>query len=181
MMIIASPAWLGSQVDEQNPFEGDDEAMAFAVKLAGLNLDHGTGGPFAALVLDGGGRIIGAGVNQVVPERSSVLHAEITAILVAQRTVGSHTLADAPGPCTLAASCDPCAMCLGATLWSGVRRLITGASGEDARRVGFDEGPVFRESWRYIEERGIEVRRGLRREEAAAVLDRYAREGGTVY
>ena len=72
-------------------------------------------------------------------------------------------------------------MCLGAILWSGVRRVICAATREDAMDVGFDEGPVFDESWRYLAERNVEVTHGLRRAEARAVLDHYVAKGGMLY
>jgi tRNA(Arg) A34 adenosine deaminase TadA len=72
-------------------------------------------------------------------------------------------------------------MCLGAILWSGVRRVVTGAAREDATRLGFDEGPVFPESYRYLEARGIRFDRHLLREEAREVLEEYRRRGGIVY
>jgi hypothetical protein len=50
----------------------------------------------------------------------------------------------------LATSCDPCAMCLGATLWSGVRHVRCGATRDDAMLLRFDEGPVFASSWAYL-------------------------------
>src|SRR3954462_5000499 len=81
----------------------------------------------------------------------------------------------------LVTSCEPCAMCLGATLWSGVRRLVYGATREDAARLQFDEGPVFPESYRYLESRGIEVVRGVLRDEAAEVLERYRAKSGPIY
>jgi tRNA(Arg) A34 adenosine deaminase TadA len=37
-------------------------------------------------------------------------------------------------------STEPCALCLGAIPWSGIRRLVCGARDEDARSIGFDEG-----------------------------------------
>jgi tRNA(Arg) A34 adenosine deaminase TadA len=72
-------------------------------------------------------------------------------------------------------------MCLGALLWSGVGRVVTGATGDDARSAGFDEGPVFPESYAYLERRGVEFVRGVRRDEARAVLESYVQRGGTVY
>jgi tRNA(Arg) A34 adenosine deaminase TadA len=72
-------------------------------------------------------------------------------------------------------------MCLGATLWSGVRRVVYGAAREDAARLNFEEGPVFPESYRYMEDRGIRIERGLLREEARAVLERYREKRGTIY
>ena len=81
----------------------------------------------------------------------------------------------------IATSCEPCAMCLGATLWSGVRRVVYGAAREDASVLGFDEGPVFPESYAYLEERGVSITRGVLRGEARAVLQRYRERQGTIY
>ncbi|KAL7546261.1 hypothetical protein ACHAWF_009595 [Thalassiosira exigua] len=78
-------------------------------------------------------------------------------------------------------SCEPCAMCLGATLWSGASRIVCGATKDDAQAVGFDEGPVFEESYRHLERSGVEVTRGVLREEAAGVLRRYGASAGIVY
>ncbi|MCK7474293.1 MAG: hypothetical protein MZV49_13640 [Rhodopseudomonas palustris] len=42
-------------------------------------------------------------------------------------------------------SSQPCLMCLGATLWSGVTRLTYGAAAADVTAIlGFDEGPLPR-------------------------------------
>jgi tRNA(Arg) A34 adenosine deaminase TadA len=72
-------------------------------------------------------------------------------------------------------------MCLGATLWSGVTRVVCGAHRDDARRLSFDEGPVFPESHAYLRERGIEIVDGVLREEANAVLELYCTRQGTIY
>jgi len=72
-------------------------------------------------------------------------------------------------------------MCLGATLWSGVRRLVCAAARDDATRLNFEEGPVFAQSYRYLEERGITIVRNVMRNEAVAVLEAYRTRGGHVY
>jgi tRNA(Arg) A34 adenosine deaminase TadA len=113
---------------------------------------------------------------------NSVLHAETLAIMLAQARLGTYALGSAPEESyALVTSCEPCAMCLGAALWSGVRALVSGAAREDATALGFDEGPVFAESWRYLEQRGIRTTRGVLREEAVAVLELYRATGGAIY
>ena len=176
---IALPEWVDGVVDWTRSYRDDEARMRLAVTLAAENVERGTGGPFGAVVVEEtSGRVVSVGMNRVVPESNSMLHAEVLGLMMAQRRVGSYTLG-APGlPAhTLVSSCEPCAMCLGATLWSGVRRLVCGASREDAMRARFDEGPVFPESYRYLEARGIEIVRGVLSDEARAVLDRYAATG----
>jgi tRNA(Arg) A34 adenosine deaminase TadA len=113
---------------------------------------------------------------------NSVLHAETLAIMLAQARLGTYALgAGGNESYVLVSSCEPCAMCLGATLWSGVTGLVCGATREDAMAVGFDEGPVFAESWAYLEGRGVRTTRGVLRAEAAAVLELYRASGGPIY
>src|SRR5262249_17852036 len=81
----------------------------------------------------------------------------------------------------LHSSCDPCAMCLGAILWSGVPHVVLGANRADATALGFDEGPVFPESYAYLAARGLTIARGVLRDEAVSVLELYRRRGGTIY
>ena len=161
----------------------DDEKMALAIRLARENVHRGAGGPFGAAVFEiGSGRIVAAGVNSVIRRQNSVLHAEIVALMLAQQRVGSFTLR-APGRPAheLVTSCEPCAMCLGATLWSGVSRLVIAATRADAMAVGFEEGPVFPESYTYIAERGVTTVWGVRRDEAASLLRGYRDSGGAIY
>ena len=72
-------------------------------------------------------------------------------------------------------------MCLGATLWSGVKRVVCGASRSDATRLQFEEGPVFPESWTYLEKRGITIVRNVLRDEARAVMELYRAKRGEIY
>ena len=71
-------------------------------------------------------------------------------------------------------------MCLGATLWSGVSRIVCGATKDDAQAIGFDEGPVYESSYAHLESCGVSVDRNVMREEARSVLNLYA-ERGLIY
>jgi len=54
---------------------------------------------------------------------------------------------------------------------------------QDAEWLGlrFDEGPVFPESYRYLEDRGITFVREVCRAEAVEVLELYRRSSGVIY
>lgn len=153
------------------------------IGLAEQNIAAGTGGPFAAAVFNSGtGQLIAVGVNLVTSLNSSVAHAEIIAIMLAQQRAGTYDLGGGGLPLLeLVSSAEPCAMCLGAIPWSGVRRLICGATGEDVTGIGFDEGAKPPGWQRELEERGIEVVQNICRTDAAAVLRRYAEQGGMIY
>jgi tRNA(Arg) A34 adenosine deaminase TadA len=177
------PEWMEQAVDWGAHYTTDESKMSLAVELARQNVLHGSGGPFGAVVFESAsGMVVAAGVNSVTRLQNSMLHAEVLALMLAEYRVGSYTLLAPELPHhELVTTCDPCAMCLGAVLWSGVRRLVTGADRADARALDFDEGPVFPESYAYLEARGVAVVRGVLRREAAAVMELYRRQGGVIY
>ncbi len=182
-LTIALPAWLEEAVEWTANHATAEDRMRVAIHLARENVRRGTGGPFAALVCERrAGVIVSAAVNCVLPSRNSTLHAELLAIELAEQRLQTFSLgASGLVALELVTTCAPCAMCLGAFHWSGIRRLIIGAPREAAARIGFDEGPVFDESYDYLESRGIEIVRGVLADDATAVLEEYARTGGMIY
>lgn len=177
------PPWLTAAVDFDKPYETDDEKMDVAVSLASANVEHGTGGPFGAAVFDmTSNRLVAPGVNRVVPASNPTAHAEIVAISVAGSRLGRHDLGDSGRqPMALVTSVEPCAMCLGATPWSGVSRLVIGARDKDARSVGFDEGSKPKNWIESLHDRDITVIRDVLRQEAVDILTAYSRGGGEIY
>jgi tRNA(Arg) A34 adenosine deaminase TadA len=157
--------------------------MQLAIELARRNVAAGTGGPFGAAVFEAAsGRLLAVGVNLVVAARCSVLHAEVVALMLAQQRLGRFDLGGAGlPPCELVTSAEPCAMCFGAVLWSGVKRLVCAARQEDVERLGFDEGPKPVDWPAELHRRGIDLVRDVCRAEAVAVLNRYAATGGLIY
>ena len=172
---LALPDWVEAALPPTDTlFETAEAQACLAVGLARENAQRQTGGPFGAAVFGPDGRLVAPGVNVVVPQHWSGGHAEMMALLLAQSVRGTHTLAG----CTLATSCEPCAMCFGALPWAGIARLVCSARTEDAEAVGFDEGPKPPDWTGELERRGIEVVRGVLRVEGRDVLQTY---GGPVY
>jgi tRNA(Arg) A34 adenosine deaminase TadA len=181
---IALPPWIDVAVDGATVCTSDDDKMALAIRLAGLNVEHGLGGPFGAAVFEqASGRLVAVGVNRVLEHRCSVAHAEMVAIMLAQASLGCHTLANGPARhYVLATSAQPCAMCYGALGWSGVSAVLIGARREDVESItGFDEGPLPAEWLAGLERRGIAVVRDVLRQQACEPLRRYRSAGGPVY
>ena len=178
-MVLAVPAWIDEVVRGfRGALETDDERMTLTVALAQQNVERG-GGPFGATVFLGS-QLVAAGVNLVLGTGLSIAHAEIVAMMRAQRA-----LLDSPrsagGRYTLVASTEPCCQCFGALVWSGIEHLTCGANTADAEAIGFDEGPKPTAWVEALEARGISVTQGVRRDEARAVLTDYVRRGGTIY
>ena len=181
---LALPPWVDEWLQGQETVCPEPEVrMGLVIGLARQNIEHNTGGPFAAAVFERDShRLVAPGVNLVTSAGCSVAHAEIMAIALAQQVIGSHTL-DSPGHSgyELVSSTAPCAMCLGAIPWSGVRALMCGARGVDAEAVGFDEGDKVADWKRRLEDRAILVTADVCRKEAAAVLKAYVAAGGAIY
>ncbi|NQU41334.1 MAG: nucleoside deaminase [Lentisphaerae bacterium] len=181
---LVLPAWVEDACrPPDHDFSTTEARMQFVIELARRNVEAGTGGPFAAAVFDlDQHRLIAPGVNLVTSQRCSVAHAEIVAISLAQQQQGHYDLGHQGQPiCELVSSTEPCAMCLGAIPWSGVRALVCGARGDDACAIGMDEGAKPSAWVAELEQRGIRVTRDVCRAVAVEVLQDYKRAGGTIY
>jgi tRNA(Arg) A34 adenosine deaminase TadA len=180
---VEYPGWVDSVVDWNATYATDADRMRLAISISRENVEHEAGGPFGAAIFESAtGRVVAVGMNSVVRLNNCTLHGEMVAFMMAQQKVGSFSLNGPDLPVhEMHTSCEPCAMCLGATLWSGVQRVVYGAAREDASLLNFDEGPVFPESYEYLEERGIEIVRNVLRDEARAILELYRRKSGKIY
>jgi tRNA(Arg) A34 adenosine deaminase TadA len=161
-----------------------EDRMAAILTLARENFRRDTGGPFAAGVFERAtGRPVAVGVNRVVPDRCSSAHAEIVALSLAQRVLGSYDLGGAGLPeHELVVNWRPCAMCFGGILWSGVRSLVIAGDGPELEQLtGFDEGPIHPEWRAELGRRGIAFQSGIRRDEAVALFREFAASGRAVY
>lgn len=98
------------------------------------------GGIPIGAVLVHGGRILGRGHNRRVQHGSAVLHAEMDALERAGRQAGGVYRAS-----TLYTTLSPCAMCSGAILLYGIRRVVVG------------ENRTFRGEEELLRSRGVAV------------------------
>lgn len=179
---LTLPAWVHEQVDPNAIYASEAEQMGLAIRLAETNVAQGSGGPFGAAIFNAEGRLVSIGVNRVVPQSCSVAHAEMMAFMTAQQRLQRFRLNEDGRRFTLATSAQPCCQCYGASFWAGIDRMLIGASAADVHELTeFDEGPLPADWVGELEKRGIEVRQGLLREEARAVLAAYASGGGRNY
>ena len=131
----------------------DVKFMRRAIQLS-LECVASDEGPFGAVVARHG-RIIGEGVNRVVPSGDPTAHAEIVAIREACRAVGSHVLDGA----VIYTSCEPCPMCLGAIWWARISEIVYANNRDDAASIGFDDDAIYREVAAPLERRTLPIRR----------------------
>jgi len=178
------PSWLGEFLEKKDSvYPTRAGRVRLVIEMSRLNARNGTGGPFAAAIFSRRtNALLAPGVNVVVGERCSVAHAEMMAIMTAQRVMKHYDLGQGIcGPVELVSSAEPCTMCQGAILWSGVSSLVYAARGVDACRIGFDEGPKAPDWIKQFKARGISVAGGVYRKDAVAVLRDYHKNGGVIY
>lgn len=182
---LTLPGWAITELNELPPIMPTlEERMAAVIRFSRLNFMHNSGGPFAAGVFErDSGRLVVIGVNRVMPSNCSSAHAEVMALSLAQQLLGTWDLGGPGLPAhQLVVNWRPCAMCYGATLWSGVRSVVVAGNGPELEQItGFDEGPVhpdWRGEW---EKRGLEVVEDVLREEALAVYREFAASNRFVY
>ena len=183
---LTLPVWVHDVVDTTRVHAGDEDKVALAVELSRHNIAAQTGGPFGAVVFGADHRVVAAGVNVVLPQSTSLAHAEHGLLLAQQRLQRARLDQDADGNCigsyTLATSSQPCCQCYGAIFWAGIERLLIGARSEDVMALTrFDEGPLPTDWIGELERRGIQVVRDLHRDAACTVLRAYGESGGLRY
>lgn len=109
-----------------------------AIEIAVNNVKNG-GGPFGAVIVMKNGNVY-EGVNRVTANNDPTAHAEVTAIRNA--CTGENTFDLSGG--ILYSSCEPCPMCLGASLWARLDDVVFAADRFDAADAGFDDAAFYK-------------------------------------
>ena len=179
------PEWIDTFLAEYPVVISSMETqMRFVLDLTERNIREKTGGPFGAAVFEQeSGKLVSVGVNVVVEQNCSAAHAEMMALMLAQKKIGHYDLGDVRSVAhRLVTSGKMCAMCLGNVCWSGIKEVVSSAEPEDVERItGFDEGPTPPDYNDQLKLRGINLVPELLREQGKKVLQLYVDQNGKVY
>jgi tRNA(Arg) A34 adenosine deaminase TadA len=136
-------------------------------------------GPFVAAIYDEQGNILAKAANSVVNDNCSNNHAEINAIKAVQEKFGTYDLS--AYNLKLYVTAEPCMMCIGAIMWSGIKNVYYGVPSKTVEDItGFDEG--FKPHWfKEFKKRGIIVYGNIEPELGKEELRHYVRESKTIY
>ena len=142
--------------------------MRRAVEIARGNPDA----PFGCVIVDREtGEVVAEGLNDA--QRNPVLHGETAAIL---NLAEAHPDVDRTRM-TLYTTAEPCPMCAGAILWSGISRLVFGTSIVTLKKLGRPQiGIPFREVADRASFDGPEVIGGVLEGECDALYERLHRQ-----
>ena len=94
-----------------------EQFMLKAIDLSKKSVENG-GGPFGAVIVKDG-KIIAEASNSVTKDNDPTAHAEINAIRLAAKKIGTFDLSG----CEIYTSCEPCPMCLGAIYWARLDKI----------------------------------------------------------
>lgn len=136
-------------------------------------------GPFVAAIYDDKGNLIVKVANSVVNEQCSNNHAEMNAIREAEKKLGTFDLA--PYNLKLYVTAEPCMMCLGGIMWSGIKEVYYSVPSKRVEDItGFDEG--FKPHWfKEFKKRGIIVYGNIETELGEQELQNYVDNGKKIY
>ena len=103
----------------------------------------------------------------------------MNAIKAAEQKLGTYDLA--PYNLSLYVTAEPCMMCIGGIMWSGIKAVYYGVPSKCVEEItGFDEG--FKPNWfEEFKKRGITVYGNIEVEAGEKVLYDYVNTGKTVY
>ena len=94
-------------------------------------------GPFVAAIYDSNGNLVVKVANSVVNEHCSNNHAEMNAIRAAEQKLKTYDLA--PFNLKLYVTAEPCIMCVGGIMWSGIKEVYYGVPSKTVEEItGFD-------------------------------------------
>ena len=172
-----------SQIISNAPISKKDLKRACAIitdlqKQTLVQINKGYG-PFLAAIYDDKGNLIAKTSNSVINEKCSNNHAEMNAIKAAEKKLGTYDLSSYN--LSLYVTAEPCIMCAGGIMWSGIKNVYYGVSSSDVEKItGFDEG--YKPDWiNQFKKRGIKVYGNIESELGKQVLAEYVKSGKKVY
>jgi len=187
--VLASMTLLSASVSASSGIVANEEPDSLKIAtasriIAGLQHDLASyteqgSGPFVAAIYDGDGNLVAKMPNTVVNGKCSHNHAEMNAIKAAEEKLGTYDLT--PYNVKLYATAEPCMMCLGGIMWSGIKEVYYGVPSESVEKItDFDEGykPGWLEQFRKL---NIIVYGNIERELGEQMLRNYMAKGRKSY
>jgi guanine deaminase len=139
--------------------------MDLALASAYRGISRGEGGPFGACIVRRG-EVVAVAHNRVLVTRNPTQHAEVCAIGLASKRLGTHVLAG----CDIYSTTEPCPMCFAAIHWARLRRVYFGTSIPDVQRLGFNELTISNRALKRLGKSPLVLYPGVAREACRELL-----------
>ena len=111
------------------------------------------------------GKIIGRGYNRRKTDKSTLSHAELTAIKKAGKVIGDWRLEG----CTMYVTLEPCQMCAGACVQARIDRVVIGCMSPKSGCAGSVLNILQQEAFNHQ----VEIEKGVLEEECSSMLSRF--------
>lgn len=176
-MVSAKDVISNEKIDEKKLKNASKIILSLQNELK--NYIQNGSGPFLAAIYDENCKLIAKAANSVVSECCSNNHAEMNTIKEAEKTLGTYDLSSYN--LSLYVTSEPCIMCLGGIMWSGIRAVYYSVPSKRVEEItGFDEG--FKPNWfEEFKNRNIVVYGNIEVEAGEKVLQDYVNNGKTIY
>lgn len=150
--------------------------MEYAIRKARQGIKKGQT-PFGACIVKSG-KVISCAHNIVWKTKNITAHAEIHAIEIACRKLGTVDLSG----CIMYSTCEPCPMCFSACHWAKISKIIYGAGITDAKRLGFNELTISNKKMKKLGRSNIELKGNVLKSRALELFKIWSRqEGNSLY
>ena len=113
-------------------------------------------------------KIIGRGYNKRNTNKTTLAHAEITAINKASKKMGDWRLED----CTIYITLEPCQMCSGAIVQARIKRAVIGTMNPKAGCAGSILNILQMDEFNHQ----VEITRGVLQTECAEIIQKFFKE-----
>jgi tRNA(Arg) A34 adenosine deaminase TadA len=99
------------------------------------------------------GKVIAAGVNEIIGTNDPTAHAELMAIRAASQKLGSPNL----NGCSVFASGHPCPMCIAAMRLAGVGEVTYAYSNDDGAPYGLSTAAIYADLAKPFSEQSMKI------------------------
>ena len=124
--------------------------------------------PIGCVIVRDDGVIMGRGYNRRNTDKSTLSHAEISAIRKAVKKAGDWRLED----CTIYITLEPCPMCAGAIVQSRIKRCVFGASSPKSGCAGSILNLLDEERFNHQ----VETEQGVLQKECTEILQSFFKD-----
>jgi tRNA(Arg) A34 adenosine deaminase TadA len=113
----------------------DEAFMAGLVRFTAKSMETETPVPFGALIVHTKtGEVLMQALNAVAAENDPSSHAEVRTVRKAAKKRARTDKTSSLAGYTMYTTCEPCPMCMANALWSGLDRVVYGATIADANK-----------------------------------------------
>ena len=149
-----------------------EKFMRLAIAKARQGIAAGQA-PFGACIAKKG-KVVAVAHNEVWKRTDITAHAEVAAIRLACRRLGTVDLSG----CAIYSTCEPCPMCFSAIHWAGIPIMVYGAGIADAKECGFSELEISNAAMKRLGKSKVRIEGGVLKGECRGLFSYFRRVSG---